>query len=362
LVLRPKPRNRRSDFEAQITKPELSVLRPKPGNPPQPWFWGSTKKPTASFEAKPGETIATSFEAKLEKTIAAGFEAKPAKTVTTGFEAKPLETVQVVLRPNHSQTVTTGFEAKPAKTVQVVFKPIHSQTVDLGFEAQPINTRSLSPRAQCRPHTAPPDHSTARPPSTRPMRPSSILCTRSPTPATILVAARHAAPGTCTPRDKQTWFSKRNKGKRKKMKLSRIWIQTSPSQWLITIKPRNWPLGFSISPLMSPLITKAQSLKYESKTSWSIARRPKKSRKAPEGHLEEEKPQKPTKGKKSGKAKQNSKEELRKAQKSKKSLKSTQKFERVRKAQNQHRSSKEQEKLKINTKAQNLHSPEVNSP
>jgi hypothetical protein len=31
----------------------------------------------------------------------------------------------------------------------------------------------------------------------------------------VLVAARHAAPATCTPRDKQTQFSKRNKGKRK---------------------------------------------------------------------------------------------------------------------------------------------------
>jgi hypothetical protein len=29
LVLRPKPRNRRGDFEAPITKPELPVLRPK---------------------------------------------------------------------------------------------------------------------------------------------------------------------------------------------------------------------------------------------------------------------------------------------------------------------------------------------
>jgi hypothetical protein len=38
LVLRSKPRNRRGDFEAQITKPELPVLKPKPGNPPPPWF------------------------------------------------------------------------------------------------------------------------------------------------------------------------------------------------------------------------------------------------------------------------------------------------------------------------------------
>jgi hypothetical protein len=70
---------------------------------------------------------------------------------------------------------------------------------------------------------------------------------------------------------------------------------------------------------MSSLTTKAQSLKFESKTPWSTTRRPKKWRKAQEGHLDEGKPQKPTKGKKSGKAKQNGKEELRKAQKSKKS-------------------------------------------
>jgi hypothetical protein len=89
LVLRPKPKNRRGDFKDQITKPELPVLRPKPGNPPPPWFLGSTKKPTAGFEAKLGETVATSFE------------------------AKPAKTVRVVLRPNHSQTVDLGFEDQP---------------------------------------------------------------------------------------------------------------------------------------------------------------------------------------------------------------------------------------------------------
>jgi hypothetical protein len=113
MVLRPKPRNCRGDFEAQITKLELPVLRPKLGNPPPPWFWGSTKKPTTGFEAKSGETIITSFEAKMEKTVAAGFEAKPPKTVVTSFEAKPVKTVWVVLRPNHSQTVDLGFKAQP---------------------------------------------------------------------------------------------------------------------------------------------------------------------------------------------------------------------------------------------------------
>jgi hypothetical protein len=66
MVLRPKPRNRCGDFEAQITKPDRPVLRLKSENPSPPWFWGSTKKPTTGFGAKPGETFATSFEAKLE--------------------------------------------------------------------------------------------------------------------------------------------------------------------------------------------------------------------------------------------------------------------------------------------------------
>jgi hypothetical protein len=35
--LRPKPRNRRDDFEAQITKPKLPVLRPKQRKLSQ-WF------------------------------------------------------------------------------------------------------------------------------------------------------------------------------------------------------------------------------------------------------------------------------------------------------------------------------------
>jgi hypothetical protein len=89
LVLRPKIKNRRGDFDVQIIKPELPVLRPKPGNPPPPWFWGSTKKPTAGFEGKLREIVATSFETKLEKTI------------------------RVVLIPNHSQTIDLGFEVQP---------------------------------------------------------------------------------------------------------------------------------------------------------------------------------------------------------------------------------------------------------
>jgi hypothetical protein len=107
-----QPRNRRDDFEAQITKLKLPALRPKLENPQPPWFWGSTKKPTIGFEAKSGETVATSFEARLEKTVAINFEAKLEKTVATSIETKPAKTVRVVLRPNHSQTVAIGSEAQ----------------------------------------------------------------------------------------------------------------------------------------------------------------------------------------------------------------------------------------------------------
>jgi hypothetical protein len=124
LILRLKPRKHRGDFETQITKPELPVLRPKPKNPPPPWFWGTTKKPTVGFETKPGETIATNFEAKLKKTVAAGFQAKPSETVVAGFEAKPPE------------IVAAGFDAKLAKTVWVVLRSNHSKIVAISFEAQ----------------------------------------------------------------------------------------------------------------------------------------------------------------------------------------------------------------------------------
>jgi hypothetical protein len=123
-------------FEAQITKPELPILRPKPENPPPPWFWGPTKKRTTGFEAKPKETVATSFEAKLEKTVATSFEAKLEKAVTTSFEAKLEKTVATGFEAILEKTVAAGFEAKPAKTIWVVLRPNHSQTVAIGFEAQ----------------------------------------------------------------------------------------------------------------------------------------------------------------------------------------------------------------------------------
>jgi hypothetical protein len=52
---------------------------------------------------------------------------------------------------------------------------------------------------------------------------SSILCTKSPTPASILVAARHIAFATYTSRDKQTYFSTLN---------NLIWVNSTKMRWI----------------------------------------------------------------------------------------------------------------------------------
>jgi hypothetical protein len=157
-----------------------------------------------------------------QETRPSGFEVKPLTNRTSGFEAKPLA--------NRS----SGFEVKPLTNHRPWF---------WGQTKKPALLVS-----SCTVQIA---HNITRPPD----RPaieyliyawlSLILYTRSPTPATILITARNAAPVTCTPQDKQTrFFNKKDKGKTTEM--SQIRIQTSPSQWLITIKPRNWPLGFLV--------------------------------------------------------------------------------------------------------------------
>jgi hypothetical protein len=110
-------------------------LRPKPGNPPPPWFWGSTKKPTIGFEAKPGETVVASFDVKLEKIIPVVLRPNHWQTVTAGFEAKPLKTVAAGFEAKPSETITTSFEAKPQETVAASFDAKPLETVAIGFEA-----------------------------------------------------------------------------------------------------------------------------------------------------------------------------------------------------------------------------------
>jgi hypothetical protein len=199
--------------------------------------WSRQKLPRMKRSARTGAiTERTKTEARQHRSSEAVKDPTDSHSNTKAVRKSRIRPARIaapsaggkILRPNHSQTVAISFEAKPLtnhrhqfwapnrwETVPVVLRPNHWQTINLGFKAQPRNTRSSSPRAWCRPHTTLPDLSIARPLSTRSVRPSPVLCTRSPTPATILIAAHHAVPATCTPRDKQTWFSKRNKDKRK---------------------------------------------------------------------------------------------------------------------------------------------------
>jgi hypothetical protein len=95
----------------------------------------------------------------------------------------------------------------------------------------------------------------------------------------ILIAAHHAAPTTCTPRDQQTRFSKQNEDKRKTKQnypasnsnLAKSMTHHNQTKelmtWILNLSlDESIPLGFSISPLMGPLTTKVQSLKFKSKT------------------------------------------------------------------------------------------------
>jgi hypothetical protein len=102
------------------------------------------------------------------------------KPSSTWFWDSNQETVAVILRPkspNRScpfwdpnwKTWATGFEVKPGETILVVLRLNHWQTVDLGFKAQPKNSRSSSPCAWYRLHTASPDLPIVWPPSTRPV-------------------------------------------------------------------------------------------------------------------------------------------------------------------------------------------------
>jgi hypothetical protein len=212
LVLRPKPRNRRGDFVGQITKPQLPVLKPNPGNPSE-WFWGQT-----------------------------------ARIVATGFEVK------------------------------------QGETIDLGFDAEPRNVRASSTCGWCRPHIASPDLSIVRPQSTwlvldhpRSSAPSLLLLPRfSSLPAmphlspTHHETIKHVFPHETYNRVEPTKFL-RFKIKPRHVHYSSQ-IKPRHVHYSSQIKPRTtWFLNLSLDEYIDN--RKAQSLNFESKTTWSITRR-----------------------------------------------------------------------------------------
>jgi hypothetical protein len=137
-----------------------------------------------------------------------------------------------------TRTVATSFETKPG------------ETVDLDFEAKPRNSRSSSPCAWCRPHIASPELLIIQPPSTWPMldhpwssAPSLILLPRSSSlPAMPHLSPTHHETSKCASPHK-------------------IDSRVEPPKFLIfKFKPRYWPLGFSISLLISTLTTQRHKI------------------------------------------------------------------------------------------------------
>jgi hypothetical protein len=294
-------------FEAQTKKP----LR---------WFWGinhqtratgfeaQTGKPSSSLVLRLNQETHNRFWVQTRRNRRHQFWGQTRENRRHWFWGQTRENRHYWFWGQTDKNRLSGFEAKPVTNRQPWFWGSTKKPALLISTCTVLTAHYTTPPLDC-PATEYPNGATIP----GPLHQVSYSChdPRRCTPCR-----------TChlhTTRQANVILQTKQRQKKNKLKLSRIRIQSSPSQWLITIKPMNCPLGFSISPLMSPLTTKAQSLKFKSKTPWSIAKRPKKPRKAQEGNLEEGKLQKPANGMKNSKAKQNGKEELRKAQKSKKS-------------------------------------------
>jgi hypothetical protein len=102
LVLRSKPRNRRGDFEAQITKTVAAGFETQIGKPSQNLgFEAQSRNPPPvlrSNQEKPSQQVLRPNRQKLSQQF---LSPKPPETVATGFEAKPEKIIPVVLSLNH---------------------------------------------------------------------------------------------------------------------------------------------------------------------------------------------------------------------------------------------------------------------
>jgi hypothetical protein len=171
MVLRHKPRNCRCDFEAQITKLELPVLRPKPENPTHR-FWGQTERNRRHrFWDQSGEN-------------------RP-----RGFESKPL----INYRPwfwGSTNKLTLLIITCTVQTAHNITRPLDRPATDY-----PTCATISDPVHQVSYYCHDPRHCT----------PCHLHTTRQ-----------------------ATRFSVWNRDKSKTIKMSQIWIQTSICQWLIT--------------------------------------------------------------------------------------------------------------------------------
>jgi hypothetical protein len=277
VILRHKSPNRSRQFWGPNRETVTAGFEVKPPETVTAGFEAKPLETVASgFEAKPLETVASGFEAKLAEIVATDFEAKPLETITTDFEAKAVKTVLVVLRPNHSQIVAIDFEAQTdEKSSEWFWGQTTHKSSDIGFEAQWRNTRSSSPHTQW-------DRTWRHPTSRSPGHRVSDLCDhlRSSAPGRLLLprsSSLHVMPHLPTAHHETSKHD-------------------SPDETKIKVKPMNHP-GFEFKPHQvndSPqsnqgtdhLVSQSppsrvnwqqkHSLKFESKTPWSTAERPKK--------------------------------------------------------------------------------------
>jgi hypothetical protein len=146
---------------------------------------------------------------------------KPTNLLPLGFEAQTKKLSQWFCGSNH-QTAAVGFEAQTGKPERVVLRLNHKNCSHQfwgqtgrnnwpwlwGWTKKPVLLISLCMVQITHSVTWPLDHPAAEYPTCA--WPSLALWTKSPTPASILIAARHAAPATYTSWDMQTWFSRWN--------------------------------------------------------------------------------------------------------------------------------------------------------
>jgi hypothetical protein len=172
------------------------------------WFWGPNKEIVTVILRLKSSNHSCQFWGPNRETVTLGFDAKSRKL------SPPGETVPPVLMSNRE---------KPSDWFwgQITHKP---SPWFWGSIKKSVLLISMCTVQTAHSVTRPLNHPTTEYPIYAII---PVLCTRSPTRTTILVATCHAAPATCTLWDKQMWFSKWNKDKGKTNEMSRIQIQTS---------------------------------------------------------------------------------------------------------------------------------------
>jgi hypothetical protein len=212
-----------------------------------------------------------------------GFMAQPTNHSQLDFKAQTKKPSWWFCGPNH-QTAAAGFEAQTGKSKQVVLRSNHKNRSrrfwgksgrDHGFEAKPRNTRFLSSCARCEPNTTLSDLSIVRPLSTRPVldhpwssQPSLLLLPQS----SSLLAMPHLSPThheTCKRVSPHETYSRVESRKFPGFK-----FKPRQANYSSQIKPRTtWFLNLPLNEYIDN--TKAQSLNFVSKTTWSTTRRSK---------------------------------------------------------------------------------------